>query len=209
LGRDAEKAREAGVDYIFTPDVNEMYSDQFRTFVQVEDLTEKLCGASRPHHFRGVTTVVSKLFNIVRPDLAYFGQKDFQQFVIIRRLVKDLNFPLKLKMVPIVREKDGLAVSSRNKYLNEQKREAATILYQALQKGKNLILNGEKNADKVEKEMKNLINGEKLARIDYVKVVEPENLEDINNISEEALLVMAVFIGETRLIDNFYLRNID
>ncbi len=206
--KDFTKARETGVDYIFNPEVEEMYSEGYNTFVEVEKLTEKLCGASRPEHFRGVTTVVTKLFNIVRPDIAYFGQKDFQQFVVIKRLVKDLNFPLKLEMVPIAREDDGLAISSRNKYLNKREREAAGVLYQALQKGENMILKGERNAYKVEEKMKDLIKDEELASIDYVKAVEPETLEDIEKISKEVLLAVAVFIGETRLIDNFYIEEI-
>ncbi len=205
LKRDAAKSQKAGVDYIFAPDAAEMYSHKYKTFVEVEELTDKLCGSSRPDHFRGVTTVVSKLFNIVEPDRAYFGQKDFQQFQVIKRMVEDLNFSLELKMVPIVREDDGLAVSSRNKYLNQAERNAATILYQALNKGKQMILDNEIDAHKVRKEMENMIKNEELAQIDYVKVVDPETLEDIDQIHDKVLLVMAVFIGETRLIDNFFI----
>ena len=185
IAGDAEKLKNLDVDYLFFPQVDEMYPQNYSTFVEVKGLTDKLCGSSRPGHFRGVTTVVSKLFNIVQPDRAYFGQKDYQQFLVIKRLIQDLNIAIKLRMVPIVREKDGLA------------------LYKALKKGKELIINGEKNASNVKKEMRNLIKNETLAKIDYLEVVDPDNLKIVNEIKNKVLLVLAVYIGETRLIDNF------
>ena len=206
LKRDAAKAKKAGVDYIFTPEVEEMYPQGYNTLVQVNELTERLCGASRPSHFQGVTTVVSKLFNIVEPDTAYFGQKDYQQFVVIKRMVQDLNFSINLNMVPIVREDDGLAVSSRNKYLNSEQREAATILYDALSSGKEMILEGERDAVKVKNTMEAMIEDEQLAIKDYVAVVDSKTLKPVSKISGDVVMAMAVFIGETRLIDNFYIR---
>lgn len=205
LERDVVKARELGVDFIFSPEVSEMYPRGYRTFVEVEELSGKLCGVSRPNFFRGVATVVSKLFNIVEPDTAYFGQKDYQQFVIIDRMVKDLNYPLELKMMPIVREEDGLAVSSRNDYLNTEEREAAKVLFKALNRGEKLIEDSVRDVGKIRNEMKQIIDEEELATIDYVKVVDPETLDDIGEIGDSVLLATAVYIGETRLIDNFYI----
>ncbi|MDI3547987.1 MAG: pantoate--beta-alanine ligase [Halanaerobiales bacterium] len=205
LEHDAAKLRELGVDYVFAPGVQEMYPEGYNSFVEVRDLTDKLCGKSRPGHFRGVTTVVTKLLNIVQPHRAYFGQKDFQQLVVIRRMVTDLNIPVEIKGLPIVREEDGLAMSSRNKYLNSKERKAATVLFKALEKGKEMILEGERDADKVREEMAGLINQEPLARIDYVAVVDPEGLQDLKKIGDRVLLALAVFIGNTRLIDNCFI----
>lgn len=205
LERDVVKARELGVDFIFSPETSAMYPEGYRTFVEVEELSGKLCGVSRPNFFRGVATVVSKLFNIIEPDRAYFGQKDFQQFLIIDHMVKDLNIPLELKMLPIVREEDGLAVSSRNDYLKSEEQEAAIVLFRALTRGKNLIENGFRDSEKIKNEMEQIINKEELAAIDYVKVVDPETLNQIKEIEDSVLLALAVYIGETRLIDNFYI----
>lgn len=205
LSKDKVKVNELGVDYIFAPEVSKMYPEDYNTFVKVEEITDYLCGSSRSGHFRGVTTVVCKLFNIVQPARAYFGQKDFQQFVVIKRMVRDLNFSIELCMLPIVREKDGLALSSRNKYLNSEEREAATVLYRALNEGENLIAGGERKVRKIRNSMVEIINKEKLAEIDYVELVDPDNLSQVEEIGEKVLLAMAVYIGDIRLIDNMYI----
>jgi pantoate--beta-alanine ligase len=202
MKRDKEILTDMEVDYIFNPDVEEMYEEGYNTYVEVEELSDPLCGVSRPCFFRGITTVVSKLFNIIQPDRAYFGLKDYQQYVIVNRMVNDLNFSVEIKGVPIVREEDGLAMSSRNRYLNKKEREAATILYRSLNKGKKLIEQGERDAEKIEDIMINMIKEEELARIDYVKVVNPDNLQTIETINNKVLMAEAVFIGETRLVDN-------
>jgi pantoate--beta-alanine ligase len=205
LSKDKVEVEELGVDYIFAPEASEMYPEGYHTFVEVEELTDYLCGNSRPGFFRGVATVVCKLFNIVQPDRAYFGQKDFQQFVIIKRMVRDLNFSIELRMLPIVREEDGVALSSRNKYLNSEERKAATVLYKSLSRGKDLILKGGKDARKIRDIMVEIINEEELAQIDYVEVVDPDDLVPVEEVGEKVLLAMAVYIGETRLIDNMYI----
>ncbi|MCK8816993.1 pantoate--beta-alanine ligase [Natroniella sulfidigena] len=202
LERDLELARSAGVDLVFTPKADKMYSDNAATKVEVTGLTGKLCGASRDGHFSGVCTVVSKLFNIVNPTRAYFGQKDYQQVLVIKRMVEDLNFDLDIVTVPIVREEDGLAISSRNKYLNQAERKAALVLFESLQRGKELIVGGERKAKVIEQELISNIEAEPLAEIDYVAVVDASSLKDIDKIRGEVLLALAVYIGETRLIDN-------
>ncbi len=202
LARDKRLAREVGVDLIFCPDESEMYPQPFRTFVEVKELDEHLCGASRPGHFRGVCTVVAKLFNIVQPDIAYFGQKDIQQARIIQQMVKDLNFPVKIKIMPIVREKDGLAMSSRNVYLSTSERERSTVLHRALTYGKQALRKG-KSPKKVLSEMEDMIKKEG-GRIDYVELVDWENLKPTRKLEKgkKYILAVAVRFGKARLIDN-------
>jgi pantoate--beta-alanine ligase len=202
LERDVELAAQVGVDAVFAPSGEEMYNSNHATTIQMKGLTEKLCGASRPGHFGGVCTIVSKLFNIINPDKAYFGQKDAQQVLIVQKMVEELNFPVEIRTVSIVREKDGLAVSSRNKYLSPQERNSAPVLYEALQLAKKLIDQGERKAEKIKGEMKRLIKKEELAVIDYVEVVEQNTLEGMTKIEGPILIALAVYIGETRLIDN-------
>ena len=192
-----------GVDLIFHPEVNEMYTDGFCSFVDMNGLTKELCGKSRPIHFRGVCTVVSKLFNIVTPDKAYFGQKDAQQLAVIRRMVKDLNMNIEIVGCPIIREADGLAKSSRNTYLNDEERRAALILSQTIRLGKQLVDDGERNAQKLISAMTENILKEPLAKIDYVDVVNMDTIEKIDKLEGCVLVAMAVYIGKTRLIDNF------
>ena len=203
LEHDAKLCEEHGVDLIFHPTPEEMYGDNFYTFVDMDVLTKELCGLSRPVHFRGVCTVVSKLFNIVTPDNAYFGQKDAQQLAVIRRMVRDLNFDIEIVGCPIVREADGLAMSSRNTYLNEEERKAALVLSQAVRLGEELIEAGEKNAAVIKEKMIAHIEAEPLAKIDYVEIVDAQSLEPVSEIQGEILSAMAVYIGKTRLIDNF------
>jgi pantoate--beta-alanine ligase len=206
LENDVIKLQETGIEYIFAPDVEELYPEGYSTFVEVEGITDKLCGHFRPGHFRGVTTIVSKLFNIVRPDRAYFGEKDYQQLIVIKKMVRDLNMPVQIKGLPIIREEDGLAMSSRNRYLNSEERKAATVLYKALQNAKKMVYNGERDADQIKKEMLSFINKEPLVSIDYVSVVDPETLEDLDKIKDSVLLALAVYIGDTRLIDNVLIK---
>jgi len=189
-------------DLLFFPYVETMYKKDNSTFVEETILSKFLCGASRPGHFKGVCTVVAKLFNIVEPDIAYFGQKDYQQALIIKRMVRDLNFPVKIKVLPIVREKDGLAMSSRNTYLNEKERKEAVCLYKALNLAKNIIKEGERDSKVVIERMKNLILSHSSAKIDYIKITDPYILEDVEKIEKKVLVALAVFIGTTRLIDN-------
>ena len=200
--RDEELARLVGVDVIFYPSASQMYPEGFSTYVDVEGLTDTLCGASRPGHFRGVTTVVMKLFAIVKPDVAYFGQKDAQQAIVINKMVNDLDLDVDVKVLPVVREKDGLAMSSRNVYLSTDERKEAAVLYQALRKAEELIRQGETETAKVIRAMEEMIKAKHNARIDYIAVVDPKNLKKAKTISGEALVALAVFIGKTRLIDN-------
>jgi len=202
LKQDALKAEEAGVDVIFAPEVEEMYPGKNLTYVEVGELGDCLCGASRPGHFRGVTTVVSKLFHIVQPDKAYFGQKDYQQYLIIRQMVKDLNFPIEIIGVPIVREKDGLALSSRNVYLTPEQRKEALVLQKSLKEAEKWIKEGERSASRIEEKIKNLIREESSGEIDYVEVRSAENLKKLEEISGKVLIALAVRFGSTRLIDN-------
>ena len=203
LKRDSKICENAGANLIFHPENEEMYFEDFSTFVDMEGLTNGLCGKSRPIHFRGVCTVVSKLFNIVVPDRAYFGEKDAQQLAIIKRMVRDLNIDIEIVGCPIVREEDGLAKSSRNTYLSEEERAAATILNKSLMIGKEEIQDGERNSARIIKIIENSIKTEKLARIDYVEIVDSASLERVEEINKSVLVAIAVFIGKTRLIDNF------
>lgn len=202
LNKDAALSEKAGADAIFAPEVSEMYPIGYQTFVEVEEITENLCGASRPGHFRGVTTVVTKLFNIITPDNAYFGQKDAQQTVVIKRMVKDLNMNVNVKVCSIVRESDGLAMSSRNVYLNKEERKQALVLNQSLILAKELIEKGERDVTKIVNQMTELINDQPLAKIDYVSIVDSESLKELNITSGKILIAIAVKVGTTRLIDN-------
>ena len=201
IKRDSSLCENLGVDLIFNPDASEMYQDPC-TFVNIESLSNHLCGKSRPIHFRGVCTVVSKLFIIINPDNAYFGQKDAQQLAIIKKMVKDLNFDINIVGCPIVREDDGLAKSSRNVYLNPKERKAALCLSKAINVGKTLA-NTETNADKIKSEMRKIIEAEPLAKIDYIEIVDNDTMQPVSKMKENTLAAMAVFIGKTRLIDNF------
>ena len=203
LKRDSELCEMAGASIIFHPEKEEMYFEDFCTSVNMSGLTENLCGKSRPVHFGGVCTVVSKLFNIVNPDRAYFGQKDAQQLAIIKRMVRDLNFGIEIVGCPIVREEDGLAKSSRNTYLNEEERQAALILSKSLKLGKEAIEAGERNSSKVIEIIKKNLATEKLAKVEYVQVVDSISMKDVDVIDRTVLVAMAVYIGKTRLIDNF------
>jgi len=202
LERDTALAKKSGVDAVFAPSVKEMYPQAYSTFVEVEKLTDKLCGKSRPGHFRGVTTVVTKLFNIVQPDIAFFGQKDAQQVIVLQKMVTDLNMNLKIEIVPTVREPDGLAMSSRNSYLSPEERKAALVLYHSLSAAKKMIDSGERNIEAIKEEMRLLINREPLARIDYVEILSVPDLEEPESLKGKTLIAVAVFIGRTRLIDN-------
>lgn len=206
LRRDKKLAKAAGADVLFTPSNKEIYPDGYSTYVRVEKLSEKLCGVSRPTHFRGVTTVVAKLFNIIKPDKSYFGWKDAQQLIIIKKMVEDLNLNVKVVGLPTLREKDGLAISSRNKYLSKEEREIAPILYQALQKAKKIVSSGERNVEKVLRELKKIIE-EKKIKIDYLKAVNLTDLEDVKKIKKNTLIAVAAWVGQTRLIDNMLIRN--
>lgn len=202
LERDSKICKDSGVDLIFHPEVEEMYGPDFHGFVDMTVLPEKLCGASRPVHFKGVQTVVAKLFHIIPADRAYFGQKDAQQLAIIRRMVIDLNFDIEIIGCPIVREEDGLAKSSRNTYLSEEERKQAVILNQSLDEAMQAIEAGEKDAAKVKEIITNKLNTCPLARIDYVEVVSFDNIQPIERIEGAVLIAIAVYIGTTRLIDN-------
>ena len=203
LEHDAKVCEEHGVDLIFHPTPEEMYGEHFYTYVDMDVLTKELCGLSRPVHFRGVCTVVNKLFNIVTPDHAYFGEKDAQQLAIIKRMVKDLNMPLEVHGCSIIREEDGLAKSSRNTYLSEEERKAALVLSRSIFLGKEMVEKGERDAKKVVAAMTAEIEKEPLAKIDYVKVVDLETMQQVETIEQDILTAIAVYIGKTRLIDNF------
>ncbi|MFN3134857.1 MAG: pantoate--beta-alanine ligase [Candidatus Kryptonium sp.] len=202
--RDVMLAQSAGCDIIFYPSVEEMYPENFLTYVEVEKLTKVLEGEFRPTHFRGVTTVVTKLFNITKPHIAIFGQKDAQQALIIKQMVRDLNFDIEIIVAPIVREPDGLAMSSRNVYLSESERKDATVLYESLKLAEKLISEGERNPEVICSKMEELIKSKPTARIDYIAIVEPNTLERVQELIEgnEYLIALAVRIGSTRLIDN-------
>jgi pantoate--beta-alanine ligase len=205
LNRDLDLLRGEGVDVVFVPSDDEMYPPEFSSWVDVEKVTEQLEGASRPRHFRGVSTVVAKLFNIVQPSRAYFGQKDAQQAAVIKRMVADLNMGLEIVVVPTVRESDGLAMSSRNVYLSPEERQAATILFKALTLARQLWQGGEKDAEEIRRQMASLIQKEPLAQIDYVSIADADTLEESGVIDRPALASLAVRIGKTRLIDNILL----
>lgn len=203
IKRDSELVASLGGDIIFNPEPEEMYKKNNATTIKVEGLSQKLCGITRPIHFAGVCQVVSKLFNIVTPDNAFFGLKDFQQYVIINKMVDDLNFPVKINPCAIVREESGLALSSRNVYLTDDERKSALSLNQSLNYAKSLISSGEKRASFIIDEITKIINNVPYSKIDYVKIVDIDTLDDINTVEKKYAVLLAVYIGKTRLIDNF------
>ena len=200
--RDSRLCESLGADLIFNPEPSDMYTDPRSPYVSIDLLSETLCGKTRPIHFKGVCTVVSKLFNIVSPDRAYFGQKDAQQLAIIRKMVQDLNFDITIVGCPIIREEDGLAKSSRNTYLSPEERKAALCLSKAVKKGQEIIKPGI-DAEEVLSAMRDIINAEPLAKIDYVSMVDALNMQPVDKADRNVLVAMAVYIGKTRLIDNF------
>jgi len=201
--RDIALSEKEKVDVIFAPSVNDMYPKDYSTFVQVEGrLSSILEGASRPVHFRGVCTILTKLFNIINPDLSFFGEKDYQQASIVKKMVEDLNVSTRIVLLPTIREKDGLAMSSRNSYFNEGERKAATILYRSLREARKWIEQGEKNPFQITHKMRNFITKEPLARIDYIAIVDSDSLEEVSEAKEGDLILLAVYIGKVRLIDN-------
>lgn len=206
FNRDVELAETAGCHIIFHPEIHEIYPENYLTYVEVEELGGVLCGASRPTHFRGVTTVVTKLFHIVKPHLAVFGQKDAQQAIVIKRMVKDLNFDIQIIVAPTFREKDGLAMSSRNTYLTPAQRRQAVVLYQSLQAAQQMIENGERNGAAIKKEMRAIIEKQPDAIIDYIEIVETSHLTPLTHLSGEVLIALAVKIGKPRLIDNMMIQ---
>lgn len=202
---DIKACKNSGVDVVFAPSDKEMYPEKNLTWVNVEKLSEPLCGKSRPGHFRGVATVCAKLFNIVQPDIAFFGQKDAQQVVVIQRMIADLNMPLRIVVCPTVREKDGLAASSRNKYLNARGRKDAVLLYAALQEAEILIGMGMRKSSALIKEMKKILKISKRIKIEYISITDAQTLDELDRIKGKVLIALAVKIGSTRLIDNIIL----
>ncbi len=207
LEKDSAFCDHLGADLIFHPEPQEMYTDGFCSYVDMSVLTEELCGLSRPVHFRGVCTVLTKLFNIVQPDRAYFGQKDAQQLAIVKHMVEDLNMNLEIVGCPIIREEDGLAKSSRNTYLSAEERKAALILSRTIRLGEKMVKEGERDADRLVEVMKANIATEPLARIDYVKAVDGLTMQQVKEVQPSMLVAMAVYIGKTRLIDNFSVKS--
>lgn len=203
MEHDLQICADAGADLVFAPSADEMYTSKNLVYIDMDKLGEGLCGKTRPNHFRGVCTVVAKLFNIVTPDKAYFGQKDAQQLAILKKMVQDLNFDIEMVACPIIRELNGLALSSRNSYLSLEERSAALVISKSLEQAKRLLANGERNADIIKKTITELIEDEPLARIDYVDVVDMNLLESVCEINAPVLIAEAVYIGKTRLIDNF------
>ncbi len=205
IERDGSLLKAENVDLVWNPDNEEMYPEDYQSWVIVEEVTKPLEGAERPTHFKGVTTIVAKLFNAVRPQKAYFGQKDAQQAVVIQQMVRDLNYPLEIVVCPIIREPDGLAMSSRNKYLDEEEREAALCLSQGLFQAQEAFQDGLRDADALREIVANRVKEEPLAELQYVSCADPETLEELSGEIEKGLLSMAVLVGETRLIDNVIL----
>ncbi len=200
--RDEALAKKEGVDILFFPDDSEMYPKGYHTYVHVNEITEVLCGASRPAHFRGVTTICAKLFNIIKPHFAVFGQKDYQQAIVIQRMVRDLNFELEIVLGPIVREKDGLAMSSRNIYLSPENRKSALALNESLRMAEQMIQKGERSADMLIAAIRKQIESKPETKIDYIGIVHPETLQTLDRIEDCAVIALAVFVDTTRLIDN-------
>ncbi|MEG1500329.1 MAG: pantoate--beta-alanine ligase [Clostridiales bacterium] len=207
LARDAKAAHEAGADCIFAPSDQSMYPENYSCFVEVENLSQVLCGKTRPIHFRGVATVVLKLLNIVQPHKAFFGQKDAQQFIILQQMVKDFNLQVEMRRMPIIREEDGLAKSSRNIYLSEKEREEALVLSQALQEAQNLYQAGEENAANIKSAMENILQKATCGKIDYLEMVDTEKLQPLKELKPPFMIALAVYIGKTRLIDNIIIEN--
>jgi len=202
---DEKVLKKAGVDLLFYPKPDSIYPKGFSTYVEEVNLSKMLCGKSRPGHFKGVCTVLTKLFNVIRPDIAYFGQKDYQQVQIVKRMVADLNYNIKIKTLPIIREKDNLAMSSRNSYLSLKERKESLCLYQALLVAEDLIKKGEQNPATIKAKMQGVVKSKKTTKIDYIEIVNAENLEKVNKIAGKILIALAVYVGKTRLIDNIVL----
>jgi len=203
IERDKEILEKMGVDIMFYPSVDDLYPEGFTTYVEVKGLSDKLCGRYRSGHFRGVTTVVAKLFNIVMPDIAVFGEKDAQQAIIIKRMVRDLNFPVKIIVGPTIREPDGLAMSSRNEYLTEEERKVAPAIYQSLLLAKNLVEQGERDASKIIAAMYEFLSKYERIKVEYIEIVDKEGLNPIERLEKgEALIAIAAYLGKARLIDN-------
>lgn len=205
LEKDCELLEREGVSLVFAPSVEEMYPRSAVTSITVEGLSERLCGKSRPGHFRGVATVVAKLFNIIEPDIAFFGQKDAAQVAVIKRMVRDLNMPVQIEVCPIVRENDGLALSSRNAYLSPDERKMALVLHASLQRAQKVFDDGERAAPKIAAEAKKAFVWQPAVRLDYFEIVDPESLEPVETITQKSLVAVAAFVGNTRLIDNLLL----
>lgn len=206
LERDLELAASAGVDLVFAPSDTEMYPPGHETSINVGSVADGLCGQKRPGHFQGVATVVAKLFNIVDPDLAWFGQKDAQQVAVIKRMARDLDFDVEIRVCPTVRESDGLAMSSRNSYLTETERNQAVVLYQALEAARKQVLAGETNASRVRRGMRRTVGANYLVDLEYARIVDPETLKPVEEIKDEALALVAAQVGKARLIDNMLLK---
>jgi pantoate--beta-alanine ligase len=207
IKKDEEMARSSGVDIVFYPSPDDIYPQGYSTYVEVERLTDGLCGVRRTGHFKGVATVVAKLFNIIRPNIAYFGQKDAQQAIVIKKMVEDLNMGIEVRMLPTVREPDGLAMSSRNAYLSETERRQAPVLYEALRKAESMIRLGEKDPRKVVKTAEKIINNIHSAKVEYLSVVDTKWLKEVQAISGEVMVALAVSFGQTRLIDNVIVKS--
>ncbi|MDD5593141.1 MAG: pantoate--beta-alanine ligase [Candidatus Margulisbacteria bacterium] len=201
-GRDKKLLKNFAIDVLFLPPADKLFPDGFKTFVEVDVLSKKMCGRSRPAHFRGVATIVTKLFNIVNPDVAFFGEKDYQQQLIIRQMAADLNFPIEVVSLPTVREFDGLAMSSRNAYLNQKERKSAAILYKALSLAQREIQSGERDVNKLLFRLRSLIGSEPVVRLDYLLAADPRTLQEVKSIKGKVLFALAAYIGKTRLIDN-------
>jgi len=202
MAQDSFQLEREGVDYLFTPSVKEVFPEGYKTYVEAYELQEKLCGRSRPGHFRGVCTVVLKLFNIVQPEMAFFGQKDAQQAVILKKMVKDLNLDMEMNILPIVRSEDGLALSSRNAYLDSESRTAALVLSESLKMAALELDRGERDPIVLKNKMKKLILTKPQARVDYIEIVDKENLVSLKKLSGHILIALAVYFGNVRLIDN-------
>lgn len=202
IDRDIKLAQKKGVDVLFCPTNKAMYPGNFQTYVETTEVSKGLCGTSRPTHFKGVSTIVLKLFNIIAPDISVFGQKDYQQLKVIEKMVSDLNLDIRIISAPIVREKDGLAMSSRNQYLRDPEREAAASIYKGLTCAKEMVLRGERDTGQIIARVRQIIESTKIGRIDYVKICEPDTLKEQKSLEAPALLAIAAFFGPTRLIDN-------
>jgi pantoate--beta-alanine ligase len=200
---DLKLAKTEEVDILFVPNKEEMYPSPFRTYIEVNEITDKLCGANRPGHFKGVTTVVGKLLNIINPDKVYFGEKDFQQLVVVKQMVKDLNFPVKIVSIPTVREPDGLAMSSRNWYLNPKERQAAKLIREALLTGENVVKKkGVLASEKIKKKIMDVLAQSELIKVEYLSICRPDNFEELKKVTSQTLIAIAARVGSTRLIDN-------
>lgn len=205
--RDRKMAENAGVDVLFVPEASDMYPPDHQTVVRVEKVTQNLCGRSRPTHFQGVTTVVSMLFEIVMPHVAIFGQKDYQQLITIQQMVRDLHLSVEVLGMPTVREADGLAMSSRNAYLLPDERKAALSLYRSLQKAKDLLQKEERSADRIVREIKEILQSEPLVKVDYIQICDAQTLQDVDRIEGDVVIALAAYLGKTRLIDNLVYRS--